>query len=216
MPDIAVLIPTYLRAEKIGPLAENIAAVTETPHRIYFIAEYGDEPTRDALETVDAVSVFGDFGSCARAMNMGYQASTEPFLHTGNDDLEYQEGWDIAALTALEDETKHICGTNDSHGRMTCFAFVRRSYIEQHSGVFDKPNTLYHEYASQYVDTEFADYARARGVWTEARDSVTKHLHHDFGDADPGHPNYEKARAHLEADHALYRERKPQWEAAAR
>lgn len=211
MADLAVLIPTHLRADKLAPLAENIAGVTTVEHRVYFVAEYGDKPTGEALATVDAISVFGDFGSCARAMNAGFAASEEPFVFTGNDDLWFHEGWDIAALAALEEDGKHICGTNDSHGRMTCFAMVRRSYIEEHSGVFDKPATLYHPYESQYPDTELANYAKHRGVWTEAPDSVTQHLHHDFGDADPNHPNYQKARAHLDVDRATYERRMREW-----
>lgn len=213
MAELAVLIPTYGRAEKLAPLIENIGENTAISHRIYFGVEYGDTETRDALAPFDVTTVFGDFGSCARAMNACYLASVEPFVWTGNDDSWLHEGWDLAALDALTG-SKHICGTNDGNDRMTCFALIRRSFIEQHSGVFDRPNAIYHEYASQYVDTELADYAKHRGVWTEAPDSLTEHLHHEFGKADASHPNYQKAQATCADDHAEYLRRKPLWESA--
>lgn len=206
---IAVLIPTYRRPEKLQALLMNIHEATETPHHVYFIVENTDEPTKRVLNIMvgDYTAVYGDFGSCARAMNAGYQASTEPYLHTGNDDLRYHGGWDLEALAV----NQPIVGTNDGHGRMTCFAFVWRSYIEEHSGVFDRPNTLYHEYASQYVDTELAEYAKARGVWGEAPDSITEHMHWEFGEADRNHPNYLKAADTCAADAAIYEQRSRAW-----
>lgn len=215
MADLAILIPTLGRADKLVPLLANIAATTETPHTVYFVMERTDTASHEALRGIDAVRVIGDFGSCAKAMNAGYRRSSEPYIFTGNDDLWFRPGWDLAALAALEEPGKHVCGTNDAHGRMTCFAMVERAYIEEHSGVFDQPATLYHSYASQYVDTEFADFAKARGVWTEAPDSITEHQHWEFGKADRDHPNYLKAHETCAADHATYLARKPQWEAAA-
>jgi hypothetical protein len=218
-PSIAVLVPTLKRPDKLQPLLDNIHENTVVPHTVWFIAEGDDQPTLDALDalTGEHEQAIGKFGSCAKAMNAGYHVSDEPYVFTANDDLMFCEGWDYEALNALTERGKHVCGTNDSHGRMTCFTLVERSYIKRHSGVFDQWNTLYHPgYQSQYVDTEFADYAKARGVWTEAPDSCTRHLHHDFGDADPNHPNYIKARETLAADHATFEHRRPQWEKAAR
>lgn len=211
---LAVLIPTVHRAEKLQPLLDNIAQATAVPHRTYFIAETDDPATKEALWSLtgEHMAVFGRFGSCARAMNAGVQASTEPYLFTGNDDLMFHPGWAEAALRELHPPTMAV-GTNDGHGRMTCFAMVSRPVLQQHSGVFDQPGTLYHPgYASQYVDTEFADYAKHRGLWGEARESITEHLHHDFGKADPGHPNYVKAKATLDGDRATYERRRAAWE----
>lgn len=210
MSELAVLIPTLGRAERLLGLLENIHAVTQTPHEVYFIAEKGDPETVKTLLDSSAVLIHGSYGSCAKAMNEGYRISTEPYVFTGNDDLRFHEGWDTAALEALEDG-KHVCGTNDGNNRMTCFALVRRSFIESQSGVFDKPDTLWHEYQSQYCDTELADYAQHRGVWTEAPESLTEHLHWEFGKGDRDHPNYVKGRALCEADHRTFVERRKRW-----
>lgn len=215
---LAILIPTVHRPEKLQNILDNAHEATTVAHQVYFIAEVTDEPTKQALKDLDGghVAVIGEFGSCAKAINAGFQASCEPFAFTGNDDLRFHTGWDTAAIDELEQTGLAACGTNDGNGRMTCFAMVRRSYIDQHSGVFDQPGTLYHPYESQYVDTEFADYMKARGQWTESEASLTEHLHWEFGKADASHPNYQKARATCSTDEATYRARRPLWEQAAR
>jgi hypothetical protein len=215
---LSILIPTVHRADKLQGILDNAHDATTVPHTVYFIAEVSDEATKQALKDLDGdhVAVIGDFGSCAKAMNVGFEASAEPFAFTGNDDLCFHSGWDTAAIDQLEQTGLAACGTNDGNGRMTCFAMVRRSYIDSHSGVFDQPSTLYHPYQSQYVDTEFADYMKARGQWTEAPDSLTEHLHWEFGKADASHQNYQKAKATCSADEAIYRTRRPLWEQAAR
>lgn len=210
MTEIAVLIPTLGRPEKLAPLLENLAEVTAHPHRVYFVVEMTDAETRSALRHVHGTThnvILGQFGSCAAAMNAGYRESTEPYLFTANDDLRFEPGWDIEALKI----PAPIVGTNDGHGRMTCFAMVNRAFVRVNGAVFDDPDALYHEYTSQYCDTELADYAKARGQWGEAPLSVTTHLHHEFGDADPNHPNYVKARETCAADHATYERRKAEW-----
>lgn len=214
MTAIAILIPTVHRPDSLQAVLNSAHAATASEHRVYFIAEAEDRPTRGALKRLrgDHTDIVGDFGSCARAMNIGFEHSTEPAVFTGNDDLRFTEGWDTAALEALD---RHpIVGTNDGNGRMTCFAMVRRSFIEQHSGVFDEPGTLYHPgYLSQYVDTELASYARHRGVWGEAPAAVTVHLHWEFGLADRDHPNYHKAQETCGEDHRRYEQRRQEWQA---
>ena len=77
--------------------------------------------------------------------------------------------------------------------------------------MFDQPDTLYHEYVSQFPDTEFAEYAQSRGVWADALDSVVEHEHWIFGKADPDHPNYVKARNTFPGDQDTYLQRRAQW-----
>lgn len=211
---LAILCPTLNRADVLPGLVEQIRENTSTPHRIYFGMEAHDRESFDAVKGLDVWAVQGRFGSCAAAYNALFEFSTEPFCFLANDDLEFPQGWELPALAMLE---KHpIVGVNEGHGRMTCFSMVRRDFILEESGVFDKPGTLVHPYKSQYVDTELAEYAKARGVWGEAHDGGVIHRHHDFGDADPTHPNYLKARATLDEDRATFQERRPLWEAAAR
>jgi hypothetical protein len=211
MSEIAVLIPTLGRAERLAGLVENVHAATEIPHTVYLIMESTDTESGLASGALDAVGVFGRFGSCAAAVNAGYRASTEPFVAVGNDDCLFHPGWDIAALGGMS-ETTHVVGLNDGSGDCKCFQLIRRRFIEEHSGVYDQPGILYHTYASQCCDTEFAHYAQLRGVWADAPDAVLEHQHWRFGKADPGHPNYVRARATNQEDLAEYRRRREQWD----
>jgi hypothetical protein len=210
MTQLAVLVPTVNRAHLLAPLVTNIHETTPTSHRIYLVMEANDLPSVAAAAGLDAESVVGGFGSNAAAVNGGYRASTEPFIAILNDDVACTPGWAETALAHMSDET-HIVGINQGDGRCTSFSMVRRSYIQDHSGVFDQPDTLYHEYVSQFPDTEFAEYAQQRGVWADAPDSVVMHEHWVFGKADANDPNYVKARETFAGDQAVYQQRRAQW-----
>ena len=153
----------------------------------------------------------GEYGSCSAAVNAGYWASTEAFVAVVNDDVIFHPGWDAAALARFNSQV-HIVGMNDGLGDCKCFPMVRRTFIEQHSGVFDRPNTIFHTYKSQGPDTEFAFYAMLRGVWANAPDAVVEHRNWRNGAADPDHPNYLKARDTVTDDLDEYRRRWPQWD----
>jgi glycosyltransferase involved in cell wall biosynthesis len=213
--ELAILIPTRRRAHLLEPLVANVHQATKTSHRIYFIAQESDEETFEVLERLtspDVIAVFtGDLNSCAKSTNAGYRASTEPFVFTGNDDVIFHDNWDLAALSKMNSVT-HVVGTNDGHGRMSSFALVRRAFIEEHSGVYDRPNTLFHEYLHNYPDTELAEYAKHRGVWDEAPEAVVEHMHPDFGKADPLHANYVQSRETVAEDYRTYLNRKKAWQ----
>jgi hypothetical protein len=208
---IAVLIPTLGRAERLAELVENLHAATKAAHRVYLIMERNDFASIGVARSLDAISVLGRFGSCAAAVNEGYRVSVEPFFAVANDDVCFHDGWDTAALAHFDDRVQ-IVGLNDGSGDCKCFSIARRSYIEKHSGVFDRPNNVYHEYTSQCPDTEFAFYAQLRGVWADAPGAVLEHIHWRFGKADADHPNYIKARQSNEADLAVYAQRRAQWD----
>lgn len=208
---LAVICPTVNRADKLEALAADLEANTETPYRLYLIGEHWDQETVEVSNRIDCYQVFGDFGSCAAAYNAGFEASSEPYVFLANDDLSFPKGWELPALRMIQSGTP-IVGVNEGHGRMTCFSMVERAFIEDHSGVFDKPGTLVHPYKSQYVDTELAEYAKHRGVWGEAVEGGVIHRHHEFGEADPNHPNYVKARSTVSEDSETYRQRQAAWQ----
>lgn len=212
MSEIAVICPTLGRPEKLASLVANIQAATQAPHSIYLVMESSDKESIWAAENLPTIDVIGKFGSCAIAVNAGYRASEEPYFAVVNDDCKLHPGWDVAALGRMSEST-HIVGLNDGSGDCKCFTLARRSYIEEHSGVFDRANTVYHEgYVSQCVDTEFAFYAQLRGVWADAPDALCEHVHWRFGKADPNHPNYEKARSTNAEDLERYAERRCEWD----
>lgn len=213
MSRLAVLVPTVNRADVLDGLVANIHDTTGTAHVVYLVMEDWDTDSIRAAACTDATAVVGVFGSNAAAVNGGYRHSTEPFLAIVNDDCRFTPGWDTAALKYMSD-TVHIVGINQGDGRCTSFSMVRRSFIERHSGVFDEPDTLYHEYVSQFPDTEFAEYAKHRGVWADAPDSVIEHLHWVFGKGDANHPNYAKARDTFHVDEPVFLERQRRYLAA--
>ena len=208
---LAILCPTVNRHDKLEELAAQVKANTVTPYTLYFIGEHWDADTVQVTNRIeDCFTVFGDFGSCAAAYNAGFEASTEPYVFLANDDLAFPEGWEMPALRMIQDGTP-IVGVNEGHNRMTCFSMVERAFIEDHSGVYDVPGRLVHPYKSQYVDTELAEYAKFRGVWGEAVEGGVIHQHHDFGLADPNHPNYVKAKSTLDEDRRTYETRRVAW-----
>jgi len=208
---IAVVVPTVHRADMLAALVTNIHEATTVVHSIYLVMEYDDTDSIDAAKGLQTVDVLGKFGSCSVAVNAGYRASTEPFVAIVNDDCVFHPGWDVAALRYFNDAV-HIVGMNDGFGDCKCFPMVRRSFIEEHSGVYDKPNTIFHTYKSQGPDTEFAFYAMLRGVWADAPDAVVEHVNWRTGRADPNHPNYLKARDTINDDLAEYNRRWPHWD----
>jgi glycosyltransferase involved in cell wall biosynthesis len=208
--DVAVLVPTVNRADMLEAVVQSIHDCTMNSHHVYLIMEASDKESRAVARRLKARSVVGFYGSNATAVNAGYWASVEPFVAIVNDDCRFTPGWDVTALSYMS-YTTHIVGINQGDGRCTSFSMVRRKYIEEHSGVYDQPNTLYHPYLSQFPDTEFAEYAQHRGVWADAPDSVIEHLHWVFGKGDAYHPNYVKARDTFAADQAVYEERRRQW-----
>lgn len=211
MTTIAVLIPTVNRADRLPSLVENIHQATSVDHRVYLIIETDDRDTVKTAANLDATVVAGRHEGFATAANTGYLASSEPFIAVGNDDVRFHEGWDRNALARMS-RTVHIVGINDSSGDCKCFQLIRRAYIKEHSGVYDRPNRLYHEYQSQCPDTELAHYAQLRGVWADAEDAIIEHLHWRLGKASPDDPNYQKARATNQADLELYNQRREQWD----
>ena len=201
MSTLAVIVPTVGRDEMLPTLVDNIHDATECAHRVYLVMEETDMESRKAAALLDVVPVVGEFGSCSTAVNAGYWASTEPFAAVVNDDCVFHYGWDIAALRYFSD-TVHVVGVNDGMGDTKCFPVVRRAYIEEHSGVYDKPNTIFHTYKSQGPDTEFAFYAMLRGVWADAPDAIVEHRRIIT----------DKARETILDDLEEYNRRWPQWD----
>lgn len=208
---IAIIIPTYLRADRLQALVDNIHAATVSVHQVYLILEDADDASVQVAAGLDAISIVGEYGSFAVAANAGYQLTCEPLVMFGNDDIRLHDGWDEAATAKLSDSI-HVVGLNDGSSDCNCFHLMRRSFIKEHSGVFDKPNTVYHEYASQCPDTELTHYAMLRGAWAPAQDAVCEHVHWRFGKADRDHPNYVKAAATNGDDLRVYNERREQWD----
>lgn len=190
---IAIVVPVLRRPHRVIPAIANVAAVTEVPYRLLFVASPGDHDELRALEAAGAEFIVvargpGD-GDYARKINAGYNVTTEPYIFTGADDLQFHRGWDTAALAKMTDGigvvgTDDLCNVSVRRGDHSTHSLVARTYANE-QGTIDGPGAIYAEcYPHEFVDDELVETAKARGAWVFARDSVVEHLHPCCGKAE--------------------------------
>jgi glycosyltransferase involved in cell wall biosynthesis len=180
--DLAVLIPVLARPQNARPVFESITATVPSAH-VLFICDPGDTAEQDAVAALGAARMISPGGSYAHKINAGYDATTEPWIFTGADDLRFHPEWFERALKWATDDTG-VIGTNDlCNPRVMCgqhstHSLVRRSYIERESGVVDESGkVLCERYGHDWTDDEFVQTAMARGRYVHAFDSIVEHLH---------------------------------------
>lgn len=239
--DLAILVPVLRRPQRVKPLLESIEATTPKC-RVLFIADADDEEEIRAIDDAcpmparpTSEPIYGhDFGALtiqcmaleppvnwARKTNAGYHATTEPFIFIGADDIEPQPGWYEKAMAEMQPGIG-IVGTNDGanprtfRGEHATHMLIRRSYIEEHSGVVDEPNTVIHEgYPHEYGDDELIQTAIARGMYAHAHDSIVLHLHPIVGDNPgklPDDDTYRLGRSQTRLGRNLFRHRMKLWQ----
>lgn len=206
--NIAVIIPTFKRPQTLEKLMENIHTNTSTKHTIYFVVEPDDQESIDTVTKLNQKLLLNKYpGSHTGAANTAYEETTEPFFIIANDDFNFTTGWDTEAFKAMEGFS--VVGLNDGFSQgYTQITLVRRSYIQEQSGVVDDPNTLYHRgYHHNYVDTEFSETAKKRGVFTICPESIVEHLHYSYGKSKMDE-TYQKTTSRVNQDSALYASRR--------
>lgn len=222
MAGIAILIPVLNRPQNAMRVVESIVAATSVQHEIMFLCTRGDYAEIEACEALfpGVLTVFMDGppgnGDYAAKINKGFRWTTTPFVFTGADDLDFQPGWDTAALAALESSGAGVCGTWDGgnplvkKGRHSTHSLVRRAYIDECGGTWhDGPGVVLHEgYRHQWVDTELCEVAMERDCWVFAYDSRVIHKHPFWDRSVPRDATYEKALSGASEDLALFRARK--------
>jgi len=208
---IAVIIPTFNRTDKLERAAKNVHENTTISHRIYFVIEPGEWASFNEIKRIGESLIISKYPGChTGAANTAYEETYEPFFMLANDDFNFHPGWDIEAMSKMVDGVS-VVGVNDGMGQYTPITFVRRSYIQEQSGSMDTKNTLYFPgYNHNYVDTEFAETAKKRGVWTECPESVVEHLHWTYNKS-PMDKTYEKSHATASQDQLLYESRRILW-----
>jgi hypothetical protein len=207
---IGIIIPTLGRSGVLQRVAENADLATKHEHTIVFIVEPDDEASRDAaVATGQLTLVNAHERSYAGAFQTAYEATDDEFFVMGNDDFDFQDGWDIPALEAMTDAD--VVGINDGGSGCNAIMLIRRSYIESESGVIDMPNRVLYPYQHNYCDTELRETAIARGRFVACPESVIVHMHPDFGKAEMDEV-YAKSRATFGADAETFRSRSFLWE----
>lgn len=184
MSDLAVLIPVLNRPHRVKPVLESIRETTPDA-LVVFIPDPDDTAENEAIdEHRDADTlVLPTAGNYATKINVGFDATTEPLLFMGADDLKFWPDWFSRAKTYLVPGIE-VVGTQDlsnprvMRGDHSTHTLFRRSYIEERSGVVDQPRKVLHEgYRHENCDDEFIQTAKARGVYAHGWDVVVEHFH---------------------------------------
>ena len=143
---VAIFIPTLYRSHNIARVTQSIIDTTNVPYEIYFMCP------EDDFETIAEIEKFGckywtDTGDMrfVKRIQFMYEHTDEEWFLTGADDIVFQHGWFDAALEYMEyfsvisfhDE----CNPNQPGTNF----LIRRSYIEESSGVIDSPNTVFYQ-----------------------------------------------------------------------
>jgi hypothetical protein len=214
-PSLAILIPVLKRPHRVIPVLESARRATPAAS-VYFIHDHDDFPEIEAIEQANASKeAICCSGNYATKINSGAEYTNESFILTGADDLEFHPGWYAKALEKMT-EGVMVVGTNDIcnpaviAGQHATHFLVRREYVEQ--GTIDEPYKLLHEgYPHEWVDNEFIETARARGVYAHAEESIVEHLHPMAGKA-PMDDLYAGAQERMQRGGPLFLQRQRLWQ----
>lgn len=219
---VAVIVPVLNRPHRAAPLVESVkASEGAVPLRLVFVVSASDIDELAALEPLDgAADVLvvppWSSGDYARKINAGYRNTTEPWIFTGADDLNFWPGWADHAVACGGECDAGVVGTNDlgnptvMRGEHATHSLVRRTYADA-GAVADQAGQVFHEgYGHQYCDTELVETAKAAGRWAFCADSIVEHLH-PFWSKGTMDETYERGLATSSPDHALFMERRRLW-----
>lgn len=208
---VAVLVPVLGRPHRVHPLIESFTATTPDL-RLLFIADPGDQPELDELarHRADTLIVEGNYAAKIRA---GVEATTEPLVFLGADDLHPQPGWLEAATAYLRDGIQ-VVGVNDLIPRphrpthATHFLMTREAALMP--CIDGSPGPLCVAYSHSACDDELIGTATRRGIYSYAPDSHVQHLHPMNGKSEDD-PTYRLGRAQYRRDIRLLHRRAHLW-----
>lgn len=205
MKQIAILIPTYHRQEKLLGLVNNINQ-TSTEVETYFIITPDDVGTKIVLEQLGQ-KIFVVDGEYGKAINEGYKLTSEPFVFCGADDIEFTKGWDKLLLRSIEGFS--ITGGIDNwqvsqSGVHISHPLIRRSYVEDVGTVLGCKGVIYNPDKFHYhIDIEVEQLAWHRGVINVNRNCIIHHHHFVNGQAE-NDVTYQRSAKNLEHDTNSY------------
>lgn len=211
MAELGIYCPTLGRPGHLAKLAASVAAATRSDYRLLFIVEPHDQASVDAAAATGAAVLVTEAETYSNAIQAAYEHDDSQVFLLANDDFEFTDGWDTAALAHMTNGIS-VVGVNDGSPScsFTTINLVRRSYIDTDSGVIDMPGRVLYPYRHNYVDTELAQTAKHRGVFAEAPDSLIRHIHPDWGLAEVD-ATYRKTRSEFERDAKTFGDRQHLW-----
>jgi glycosyltransferase involved in cell wall biosynthesis len=213
---IAIIIPVLGREDRIEPLLENIAQVTDVEHRVVFVCSRGD-PATEVCRATDADTIVvpwaADRADYAKKINRAFELTEEEWIFQAATDLLFHEKWASRALYVGNVQKVGVVGTNDlgnpsvKRGAHATHILISRAYIETYGGTVDNSGIVFStEYDHQYIDTEFVQTAVARRQFAPCLRSVVEHLHPHWGKAEMD-ATYEKSERLYREDAAIYNRR---------
>lgn len=220
---LAVLVPVLRRPHRVVPLLESLSLATPEPWTAFFVLDPGDDAEHAAVmrawqrfANIASIEHEGNYAQKINRAALAAESLGYSHLFLGADDLDFHPGWLEAASAHLSAQVQ-VVGTNDLCNRRTdgvygthsTHTLVARSYIAH--GTVDHPGKLLHEgYPHEYVDDEFVETAKWRGMYAHAKDSVVEHLHPMVGKA-PMDDLYAAQRTRMRGGRVLYRQRRQLW-----
>jgi len=214
--NIAILIPTYKRSDRLPALVKNIEQNTSLPYRIVFIIEKEDKASERVIKRLRKDYLFNvKPNTYVSAINHAYRMTKEPVLFCGADDLSFRRGWDLNAakyfrkygfIGVTDDWPITRTGLHASH------FFVTRKYIEKYSGVLDEKRVIYSsKYEHIQCDIETEQTAMKRGQFVISTGSVVDHNHWYINKATMDE-TYKRGMECMDRDRLTYERRRNNFE----
>jgi glycosyltransferase involved in cell wall biosynthesis len=218
MSELAILIPTLGRPDRLQKVVDNIKKTTKGGVNIYFIVEQHDQLTINAINEIKNRNVFLIHNqppyTYVSAINTGFASVKEEFVFCGSDDLEFTLNWDVDVLKQLK--KFGFVGVKDSWtitktGKHASHFAVRRDYIEKEGGAEGYPGYIYNpNYQHFMCDIETEQTAQKRGEFVVA-DSTVEH-NHWFTKTAELDKTYSEAQPLLKADMQVFNKRRHKFE----
>ncbi len=216
IPSVAIIIPTYKRSHKLVAVYKNAKLSSPLVSEVYFVIENDDRESAITIKR-NRLPFFRNERSknYAGAFNTAFSKIKEKYVFIGSDDLDFKSRWLENCLAKMGSPIK-IVGTNDMHninvrsGVYATHFLIDREYLSKYSGIdSDKNMVLYEGYAHNYIDREFVEVAKMRGVFATGLDAIVEHLHWGYG-LSPNDETYSN-QGSLKSDHKIYRDRMALW-----
>jgi hypothetical protein len=176
---LGIYLPTYKRPHELQRVASNIEEATSSPFRLIFGLEAEDkEGIKAAKKTGHKVVINKGSRGYSNTIQAIYESDDSPIFFHANDDFFFLPDWDVAPLKKLEENPDiGVLGVHDGNPATNFYtiSFVRRSYIEDDSGVIDMPKRVFYPYNHNFIDTEFSHTAIFRGKWDKCPEPCIQH-----------------------------------------
>ena len=213
---LVILVPMLGRPHRVGPLLDSIDQSTPAA-TVVFLLSHSDRTVRRTVEQAGRAFYevgYRPVGDYARKINYGVRVTSGPWLFTAADDLRFHPGWFEAALAMAQSDVG-VIGTNDLGnprvlaGDHATHFLVARWYTEL--GTMDRPGELMcTDYPHEFVDDEFVETAKRRGMWAMALNAHVEHLHPNWGKARTD-ALYQQQPARMRMGQSIYRRRMRLW-----